>query len=160
MKAKFKRLKPDRPLFDERRFRAVVENAGEMAAKAILIDYRVTHQTWKTNPAFRIERKGPFEWHIFTENAIYGYVSDGTRPHQIRPKNPAGVLRFQTGYTAKTTPRVIMSRQGGASGPTVTAKVVNHPGFPGREFPDVITEKWDREFPKQVAQAMISALWL
>lgn len=160
MKTTLKRLKPDRPLFDERRFRAVMENAGEMAAKAILIDYRVTHQTWKTNPAFRIERKGPFEWHIFTENAIYGYVSDGTRPHQIRPKNPAGVLRFQTGYTAKTTPRVIMSRQGGASGPTVTAKVVNHPGFPGREFPDVITEKWDKEFPKQVAQAMISALWL
>lgn len=148
------------PLFDQRRFTAVMENAGEMAAKAILIDYRVTHQTWVTNPAFKIERKAQFEWHIYTENAIYGYVSGGTRPHEIRPKNPGGVLAFQTGYTAKTVPRVIMSRQGGASGPTVTAKVVQHPGFPGRDFEDVIGEKWDREFPKQVATALLSALWL
>lgn len=159
MKASLRPIKAP-PLFDERRFRASMENAGEMAAKSILIDYRVTHQTWKTNPQFRIERKAAFEWHIFTDNAIYGYVNEGTRPHEIRPKNPAGLLAFQTGYTAKTVPRVIMSRQGGASGPTVTAKVVQHPGFPGREFDEVIGEKWDREWPKQVETALVSALWI
>jgi len=160
MKASIRKIKTTRPLFDPRRFQSALQNAGEMASKAILADYRVTHQTWKHNPGFKIAQPSKYEWHIFTESEIYGYVSGGTRPHQIRPKNPAGVLRFQSGYSAKTVPRVIMSRQGGASGPTFTAKVVNHPGTEGRDFPKVIGEKWDREWPKQLATALYSALWI
>lgn len=46
-----------------------------------------------------------------------GFVNDGTRPHQIRPKN-ASVLRFVVG------------------GRVVYAKVVNHPGTRARPFLD------------------------
>lgn len=46
-----------------------------------------------------------------------GFVNDGTRPHQIRPKN-ASVLRFTVG------------------GRVVYAKVVNHPGTRARPFLD------------------------
>ena len=46
------------------------------------------------------------------------YVHDGTRPHQIRPRNPDGFLRFRVG------------------GRTVYAKVVNHPGTRARPFLD------------------------
>ena len=46
------------------------------------------------------------------------YVNDGTRPHQIRPKSPGGVLRFRVG------------------GRIVYAKVVNHPGTRARPFLD------------------------
>lgn len=45
-------------------------------------------------------------------------VHDGTRPHQIRPKSPGGVLRFRMG------------------GRIVYAKVVNHPGTRARPFLD------------------------
>lgn len=45
-------------------------------------------------------------------------VHDGTRPHQIRPKRPDGVLRFRMG------------------GRIVYAKVVNHPGTRARPFLD------------------------
>jgi hypothetical protein len=45
------------------------------------------------------------------------FVNDGTRPHQIRPRNRQ-VLRFQVG------------------GRTVFAKVVNHPGTRPRPFLD------------------------
>lgn len=45
-------------------------------------------------------------------------VHDGTRPHQIRPKRPDGVLRFRVG------------------GRIVYAKVVNHPGTRARPFLD------------------------
>jgi len=44
------------------------------------------------------------------------FVHDGTRRHQIRPRNPAGYLRFQVG------------------GRIVFAKVVNHPGYRGDPF--------------------------
>lgn len=45
------------------------------------------------------------------------FVNDGTRPHQIRPRN-ASVLRFTVG------------------GRVVYAKVVNHPGTKARPFLD------------------------
>lgn len=45
-------------------------------------------------------------------------VHDGTRPHQIRPRSPGGVLRFRVG------------------GRVVYAKVVNHPGTRARPFLD------------------------
>ena len=44
------------------------------------------------------------------------FVHDGTRRHQIRPRNPAGYLRFQVG------------------GRIVFAKVVDHPGYRGDPF--------------------------
>lgn len=46
-----------------------------------------------------------------------GFVNDGTRPHQIRPRN-AQVLRFNVG------------------GRVVFARVVNHPGTKARPFLD------------------------
>lgn len=47
-----------------------------------------------------------------------GFVNDGTRPHQIKPRRSGGVLRFVVG------------------GRVVYARVVNHPGTRARPFLD------------------------
>ena len=47
-----------------------------------------------------------------------GFVNDGTRPHQIKPRRTGGVLRFTVG------------------GRVVYARVVNHPGTRARPFLD------------------------
>lgn len=66
---------------------------------------------------------------------IFIFVDKGTKPHKIEPK-PGGVLAFNVGYSAKTSP-VANSNAGtgvatGAS--VVTKKPIEHPGTEAREF--------------------------
>jgi len=140
-------------LFDPVAFERILNNALDETAKAIKIDYGVTTQTWKHKPKFAIRKSGKWERIISTTDKIYGYVSEGTRPHTIRPKN-APALAFQANYKAKTIVRQVRSRQGGPSGPMVYAQEVQHPGFPGREFNKVISEKWRKEWPTQLGRAI------
>jgi hypothetical protein len=53
---------------------------------------------------------GEFRGVIRSSHPASIYLVNGTRPHQIRPRNPNGVLRFTVG------------------GQVVYAKLVNHPG--------------------------------
>lgn len=53
-----------------------------------------------------------------------GFVEFGTAPHEIRPKNPNGVLRFQVG------------------GQTVYARVVHHPGTRAAYYVARAFEQW------------------
>lgn len=132
-----------------------IENALNETALAIKVDYSVTVQTWKRKPTFKIEKPDQYTRDIYTENEIYGYVSEGTDPHPIRARNKP-MLVFQANYAAKTTPRVIASKQGGPYGPWRTAYEVQHPGFPGREFPEVINDKWEKQWPTQLQRAINS----
>ena len=86
----------------------ILKNAGEQTAKAILVDYKVTHQTWKNDPGFSIRRPSPFVWEIGTSSDIYAYVNYGTRPHEIKPKTKPSLI-FRAGFKAKTRPRWIVT---------------------------------------------------
>lgn len=136
-------------------------NALTGTAKAIKVDYDVTTQTWTRRPTFTITTPNWYERLITTENEIYGYVTGGTRPHIIRPRN-APALSFQWGgpgsYSAKTTPRIVASKAGGSSGPTVYRQEVHHPGTQAREFEVVISDKWQKRWPKIVYRAIASEL--
>lgn len=70
---------------------------------------------------------------------IWGYVSQGTRPHVIVPKGP-WPLQFKTGYKPKTLPPAKFGGPGIATGPMVAAWKVQHPGSEGREFEKNIME--------------------
>jgi hypothetical protein len=59
---------------------------------------------------------GEFQGIINVRHPAALYVIGGTRPHQIRPRRPGGVLRFTTG------------------GRVVYARYVNHPGSRPNEF--------------------------
>lgn len=156
MKFSIKPINPGRdPLHVEKQIKAI-ENAMEGTAKAIKVDLLVTAQTWTHKPTFTIERPGDYERVISTGSKIYGYVSEGTRPHIIRPRN-AQRLAFQTGYKAKTSPNVIASRPGGKFGPTVYSREVKHPGTQARNFTKAIGKKWGREFPRTLQRAIAAA---
>lgn len=79
---------------------------------------------------------------ITTNDRIYKFVDEGTRPHIIAPRKAGGVLVFRTGYRAKTVPQYILSRAGGAFGPVRFARVVKHPGTKPRRFTQTITKRW------------------
>lgn len=120
-----------------------LESGLDAAAKGVQEDFRKTTSSWQHKPAFSVEKRTG-ERIVSTNDEIYGYVDEGTRPHVIRPKR-GKVLAFAGGaYRAKTSPRVIGSTGGGSSGATVFSRGVQHPGTKAREFEQAIGEKWER----------------
>lgn len=123
-------------------------------------DFEKTVKTWDKKPEFKTTHKGPdgddLVLEVSTDNEIYGYVSGGTRPHEIRPRK-AKALAFQANYRAKTVPKRLPSRKGGKSGPTVIRQSVQHPGTEAREFEKLIMKRQQPKFRRFVQQAIKNA---
>jgi len=154
MSFRIKAIVPKSLVIDVARLTRVIENTLSQSALAVKADFGVTTQTWsaKSKPSFTIEsEKG--KRRVFTTGQIFLYVNDGTKPHIIRGKN-GKALRFQTGYSAKTTPGQIASGAGERSGEFVRAKQVRHPGTRARGFDEVIKRKWDDELPAQLQRSV------
>lgn len=64
---------------------------------------------------------------------LWKWLSGGVKGHTIVPKR-AKYLRFKSGFSAKTAPRMLMSRPGGYFGDWVTTNRVDWPGIAPREF--------------------------
>lgn len=87
---------------------------------------------------------------------IYGYVTLGTPPHRIEG-NPA--LFFPGGpYQPKTQPGGGYGGPGIAPGPTVAARVVQHPGTEPRDFEAKIAKEYQPEFERAMTAAFRRAL--
>ena len=127
--------------------------------QAILKEFEKTVRTWKHKPNFEIVTevgRGEVSVLVGTDDPIYGYVDEGTRPHRIVPKstNRRGLLFFRSGYRAKTRPRVIGSGMGGAFGTLVAARAVQHPGTEARRFVETIQNRRKRKFRDRMLKAM------
>lgn len=119
---------------------------------------------WSHKPEFKIGMSlNPYllsvQINVGGENAaIWGYVDKGTRPHNIAPKNPGGLLAFRTGYNPRTTP-VAQAHvgDGRASGDWVRTKAVHHPGNDARDFSGTLHKFWKNEFSRQTDNAFARA---
>lgn len=140
---------------DAKRYQRAVENALDGIAKDMRVDFNVTTQTWQQQPEFTIE-KAEGSRTVGTDNEIYGYVNDGTRPHIIAPKR-GKALAFGVGGHPKTRPNVIGSSAGSQGTTFVTTRgIVQHPGTAPRNFAKAIAEKW-RKQARTVLQRAIDA---
>lgn len=129
-------------------------------------EFKKTTRTWKHKVKFeRLEEISPdlgkVEVAVLTDDEIYGYVDQGTEPHIIAPKKAGGRLSFKWAgpgsYKAKTSPRVIGSTSGGASGNRVSLPYVFHPGTEAREFDVTIAEYMQPRFKRRMEAAMKEA---
>jgi hypothetical protein len=84
---------------------------------------------------------------------IFDYVSRGTDPHVIVPRNSKRLI-FRTGYKAKTQPGSLKSGTSSYSGPKVAAKEVNHPGTKAREFEEQVAAMYESVFTVAVDEAV------
>lgn len=75
------------------------------------------------------------------DNPYAAYVEFGTQPHEIRPKRPDGVLRFQV------------------NGQWVYAKVVHHPGTKPEPFVRPAFDDFVAMLGPQVAQANVNVFY-
>jgi hypothetical protein len=133
-------IKIDKRLRDtQTRINRALREARDELANETREMHLATTATWSRKPNFSIKKhKNGFEIRVTGANAkIWRFVSDGTRAHYIRPRR-AKLLRFQSGYSAKTTPNVIGSSAGGAFGANVFASQVRHPGTRPRNFEKII----------------------
>lgn len=133
------------------------------AKKEILADFRKTTRTWKRKPKFEgaMDLSGPGPVVIVgTDNEIYRYVDEGTKPHPIFPRR-AKTLRFRWGgkgsYRAKTRVRIIDSFPGGATGKIVHRAYVQHPGTKARNFADEIQKRRRTWYKRRMEEAMREA---
>lgn len=85
---------------------------------------------------------------------IWIYVDKGTKPHEIAAKN-VPLLKFQTGYSARTAPVAKYNQgTGTANGAWVTKAVVQHPGNEARKFTETIIDELDPPFPDRIQAAI------
>lgn len=147
---------PPAAFLDPAKLTKVIENTLDEAALGIQADFKKTVFTWEHKPDFRIDYY-PGKRIIYTDGEIYGYVSHGTPPHIIRPKNAKRLHFFRTGFRAKSRPNSLAANKGAkASKDETFAGVVHHPGTAARNFDIQIQKRWRKYFPKQ-AQAAIDA---
>jgi hypothetical protein len=138
------------------RYARAIENAGNMSSKAVKVDFSVTTRTWNGQPDFTIDHMANKpEWTIGTDNEIYKYVTGGTKAHVITPKNGKVLSFFRTGFMPKTRAGWIGSNKGRTATKDKTAtKIVHHPGTQARKFVETIGDKWESEWPRQLARAI------
>jgi len=156
----FKTIKPSRLKVDAMRLKLL--NAMRSCGTEIKQDFEKTTATWEHKPEFEVlvslTGPGPVVL-VGTDDKVYRYVSEGTRPHLIfagyyTGKTNKRALVFKSGYRAKTTPRVLGSSEGGAFGTTVVRPYVEHPGTEAREFDSLVQELWETKFKRRMEQAM------
>lgn len=119
-------------------------------------EFDKTTEGWDNRPSFTqkfASRNDYLSVTVYTTQDQYAIVNYGSPPHTIAPRR-SGLLRFQTGYSAATKPRIISSRAKRRSGPYVSAHLVHHPGFEAREFDVTIAEQMTPRFEQDIQDAI------
>jgi hypothetical protein len=123
----------------------------DATADEMLKEFKKTTKTWQHKVDFETIKDttgGSMAVLVGTDDEIYGYVEQGTKPHKIpKTPNPAKRLAFVWGgkgsYRPATSPKWIGSRNASVSGTLRRPLQVDHPGTQAREFSAVI-EKWEK----------------
>lgn len=110
--------------------------------------------SWRHKAAMQTDVRGDTAT-AGTDDEIYGYVSEGTRPHTIVAKN-AKVLAF--GPSApKTQVGSLGSSSGSRGAVSVFRKRVRHPGTKARKFDETAGKELEREWPATVQKKLDEA---
>lgn len=133
---------------------------------ALVKEFEEVVSDWDHKPDFAARKyvnKGAIEVAVYPagkNKAIWRYVSEGTKPHVIRPKN-AKALSFVWGgpgsYNPKTTPGPPPTWGGPGTvtgGETVVRREVHHPGTKARNFEKYIADQYRPKFRKEIENAM------
>lgn len=136
-----------------RQLPASVDDALRTAADDMRADFQETTATWDHAVSFDVD-KLPKGYGVKTDDDIWNMLNAGTPPHEIMPKDPDGVLAFQSEYQAKTRAAWIGSKEGGPSGDAVFARAVQHPGTQARRWSKTIYDKWQDKVTKYVRDAL------
>lgn len=148
MSFQMKAIKPKASAVEYTRVVKIVQQTMEEVKDNVLVDFKQTTSTWQHDVPFTASRTAD-GFTVGTDDAIYGYVDQGTKPHIIEAK--AGkMLAFSTGGSPKSRVRSIIASRGSKGSKRVFARRVRHPGTKARGFSSAIQEKWQGELPQLI----------
>lgn len=146
------------PLLDIGRIEADTKKAINEQTSYGKRQYEKTVVDWDKKPVFeqnRARRRGQVIYgSVDTDNEVFIYVDQGTRPHIITARR-APMLVFQTGYKAKTTPKRFRSRAGGKFGPYARKFSVRHPGTEARGWTEILADEIHEGLTKDMVKIML-----
>lgn len=150
-----KLIKPKKLKVDA--FRLELLNALRAEGRDVKKEYAKTTATWRRKPEFEILiglTGKDASVLVGTDDEIYNYVDQGTRGHYV-PKSGTATMAFKPGYKAKTTPRKIGSKSGGAFGERIvrTGRWFVR-GIDAREFSPTIQKRRRKPFTRRMVKAM------
>jgi hypothetical protein len=157
MPVAFKAIKPTR--LNVPGMQAALEVEAKKAANDLELEFMLSTATWEHDVKFeKLTQVGPksIEILVDTDDEIYRYVNEGTRPHRIEPK-PGNVLAFPSVFRPKSQPGRQTSGAGFSGGPTRFSMGVNHPGTKARRFDKTIMKTFTPKFRRRMEQAMTNA---
>ena len=151
-------IKPSKP-FQSSIFREEMKKAAETIRKDALADFKKTTANWKHKPKFASKitlGQGEITVQVATDDAVYGYVDKGTRPHIIRAKTKRGLLfkgRIRKSKP-KTIPNVVGSFPGTPGEGWIRKNSVRHPGTKARNFTKHIAKTTKTELQRETKNAL------
>lgn len=162
MPGQVKAIIPDK--FDKDAMFKVLETEFRKYAPFLIKDFERTTTNWKgEKPKFTPVIKGKVEsGKMVLQIRVVGpqkgrdkwkWLNEGTSPHTIQPKGNYP-LRFKSGYTAGSRPKQLFTIGASSFGDEVRAKEVHHPGFPAREWSDLIIKEHETSFYRWMKAAM------
>lgn len=154
------RLKPIKPKGLTSQFErqpAAVKKGMREAAEAVKQDFELTTQGWKHKVVFEITEVDDTDLAVGTDDEVWGWVDEGTKPHDIVARRAAH-LRIPTGGAAKTVPGRLTSGGGSRGSVIIFRKRVRHPGTKARRFTQEIQKRWARGVQPFVRAAIEEAL--
>lgn len=150
-------------------------NVGAMRAQLLIglktigleirADFDQTVETWHDKPTFEPFSSDPVvkgdiaRVETSTVDKVFGWVSDGTKPHKILPKNYPRLI-FPSVFSPKTIPGTILANPG-FSGPPMEIRGqegVNHPGVEARKFDKQIKEREEKNAKNIMRLSMSQAV--
>lgn len=157
MPVAFKAIKPSK--LNQPGMIAALQKEAKAAADDLELEFMLSTATWDHEVKFeKLIQVGPKSVEILvdTDDEIYRYVNEGTKAHDILPKN-ANVLAFPSAFRPKSQPGRQTSGAGFKGGPTRFSMGVHHPGTKARRFDKVIMKRFNPKFKRRMELAMSDA---
>ena len=158
-----KQIKPKR--LQEDAMRLALLSAMHAAARVIRQDFAATTANWKHKVKFEhivSLAQGNIAILVTTDDEIYRYVNEGTKPHEIwagiyTGKSNKTTLFFPSVFTPKTKPGSLVSGAGRKGKRDTHTPYVEHPGTEARNFDEQIEKKREKWYKQQMEAAMSKA---
>lgn len=145
--------------------RLAMLNALRKAGTQVKKDFAQTTTTWKHKVTFESlisAAQNKLTLVVDTNDKIWGYVDQGTKPHDIwagfyTGKSKKKTLAFASVWSPKTKPGSLSSGQGTRGATNTFRPYVRHPGTKARGFSSMITKRRTLWFQVTMLKALQEA---
>jgi len=145
------------PLNSEYKIRSNVRRALNESTERVRQSFLENERGYTGGINIQLDRSHPDYQDVYSSDYRFYFTNVGTRPHTIAA-SAGKSLAFGSTYIPGTQVYTIGAKPAQASGNTVFAKAVKHPGVDAREVNRAIADKHRAVFVKAVRTALLRGI--